>query len=82
MTDTATLTPDLEKIIDSICRIGKIDSLFPAVDMYTAGLRSIDALTLLMELEEMFGLSFPDDKFIAARTPAALHELLIQLRAD
>jgi acyl carrier protein len=77
---TPTAADDLEKITECIRRVGKLDPIHPTTDMYSAGLRSIDALTLLMELEDLFGVSIPDDEFISARTPMALQELLTQLR--
>ncbi|HEY9180991.1 MAG TPA: acyl carrier protein [Candidatus Baltobacteraceae bacterium] len=72
---------DLAQIVTLISRVGEIESLSPSEDFYEAGLSSINALTLLMELEDTFGVSIPDEQFVHARTADALQHLLMSLQA-
>lgn len=59
---------DAARIADLIARIAKINPPAPDADIYRAGLESTDALELLLELEDMFSVAIPDDRFITART--------------
>ena len=67
---------DLAAIIETICRVGAVRQLEPDQDFYDAGFTSINALPLLMEMEDQFQVSIPDDRFIQARTPRALHAVI------
>lgn len=71
---------DLETITAKIREVGKVPAVGPDDDFYAAGFSSINALELLLGLEESFGVSVPDDKFIEARTPRALLQMITQLR--
>lgn len=71
---------DLETITAKIREVGKVSGVGPDDDFYAAGFSSINALELLLGLEETFGVSVPDDKFIEARTPRALLQMITQLR--
>ncbi len=74
-------TPDLHKVIATIERVGKISGLRAEQDVYTAGFSSIRTLELLLELEDEFAVSIPDDgSFPAARTPKDIHDLVESLR--
>ncbi|MBA2291042.1 MAG: acyl carrier protein [Gemmatimonadales bacterium] len=59
---------DVTRIAELIARIAKIEPPAPDADIYRAGLESTDALELLLELEDMFSVAIPDDRFITART--------------
>ena len=72
----------LPTILEILARIGGIPNIAPDQDFYDAGLSSVSALPLLLELEERFGLSIPDERFIAARTAVDLEKLLDELRQD
>jgi acyl carrier protein len=74
-----SLNPELITISEIIQQISGVSSIEPDKDFYEAGLTSVMALPLLMELEERFGVSIPDDKFVEARTPRALHHLITEL---
>ena len=65
-----------------LARIGGIPNLAPDQDFYDAGVSSVSALPLLLEMEERFGLSIPDQRFIAARTASDLEKLVDELRKD
>ena len=70
----------LPAVLDILARIGGIPNLAPDQDFYDAGVSSVSALPLLLEVEEHFGISIPDERFIAARTAADLRSLIDELR--
>lgn len=63
-----------------VARIANIAPPAPDADIYTAGFASTDALELLVELEDAFGVVIPDGAFIEARTTAALARLVTSLQ--
>jgi acyl carrier protein len=69
----------LARIQDLIASIAKIPRPEADMDMYVAGLASVDALNLLVELEDAFGVTIPDDRFVEARTAASLATLVGEL---
>ena len=70
----------LPAILDILARIGGIPNLAPDQDFYDAGVSSVSALPLLLEVEDHFGVSIPDEKFITARTASDLQKLVDELR--
>jgi hypothetical protein len=74
------MTVDLDQITAIVCTVGKIPGLGPDEDIYGAGFPSISSLELLFELESACTVSVPDDEFIRARSPRALHNLILRLR--
>lgn len=72
------MTPDAiaSTIAEAVGRIATIAPPFPDADIYLAGFASTDALELLVELEETFVITVPDDRFIEARTVSALASLV------
>ena len=72
----------LTQVIETIARIGNLNGLAPDQDFYDAGTTSIMALPILLDLEDAYQVSIPDDKFIAARTPRALADLIASLRGE
>ena len=76
------MTDGLDRINQIIYEVGKVKDLGPDQDFYDAGVSSIAALSLLMELESSFDVSIPDDKFIAARTPRALLNVVTDLKKE
>jgi acyl carrier protein len=70
----------LSSIVGIVSRIGELTGLQPDQDIYEAGLISVNALPLLMELEDQFGVTIPDERYINARTPRALNDLVTSLR--
>lgn len=73
---------DLETITGKIREVGKIGAVGPDDDFYAAGFSSINALELLLGLEDAFGVSIPDDKFVDARTPRAIQAMIATLRTS
>lgn len=72
------MTPDAIEvtIAEAVGRIATITPPPPDADIYLAGFASTDALELLVELEETFVITVPDDRFIEARTVTALAKLV------
>ena len=75
------MAPDISSVIEVVTRVGGIADVGPDQDIFEAGVNSVDALELLLELESTFGVSIPDEEFIAARTPRAMFELVTRLGA-
>jgi acyl carrier protein len=76
------MSDDLQRIAAIVREVGKIQNVGLDDDIYDAGFSSINALELLMELESAFRVSIPDDAFIRARTPHALHAVVERLRQE
>jgi acyl carrier protein len=70
----------LARVTTIVCAVGRLDRIGADDDFYQAGVSSISALQLLMDLEDAFGVSVPDDLFIAARTARALHAIVVGLQ--
>lgn len=71
----------MARIIATVCQQGGLTSLGEDQDLYDAGVSSLQALGLLLELEDVFGVSIPDTEFVKARTPRALLEIIDAQRA-
>jgi acyl carrier protein len=71
---------DLESIIQIIQRVGGLTTCAPDDDFYDAGLTSVLALPLLLDLESEFNVSIPDERFLAARSARALQQMIADLR--
>ena len=71
---------EIGEVIDVVRRVGKLQALAADEDMYDAGVASVVALELLLELEERFGVSLPDERFMACRTPRALFHMIAEAR--
>lgn len=69
-----------EKVSEIVRRVGSISDLTPDEDYYDAGLTSLAALNLLLELEDAFGVSISDEKFIACRNVRALTTTIEDLK--
>ena len=67
-------------VLDVIGQVTGVTSLSPDQDMYDAGVTSVQALPLLMELEARFNVTIPDDRFIASRSARDLSALINDLR--
>ena len=66
----------LSTVIDLICKVGGLSHLEPDQDYFDSGVTSVMALPLLLEVEERFQISLPDDRFIAVRTARSLSDLV------
>jgi acyl carrier protein len=73
---------DVTRIVDIIKRIGDLETLEPDQDFYRAGVDSMKALDVMLELETEFDITVPDDRFVQARTAEDLSGLVAQLRSE
>lgn len=71
---------DLESVKEILSRLLSVEKISGDEDIYQAGITSIMVLPLLTEMEETFALTIPDADFLDARTPAALAQMIHQLR--
>lgn len=69
----------LDTVMQIIQQAGKLESLDPGEDFYEAGVSSLASLTLLLELEDKFEVSVPDDRFVECRTAEAVSNLISEL---
>ena len=71
-----------EKVRAEIARIAKIEPSFDATkDIFRElGVKSAQALDLLLSLEDEFGVQIADDKFGEARTTNQIVDLIAELR--
>jgi acyl carrier protein len=71
-----------KEILDIVCRMGEVSDISPEEDFYEAGVSSTASLSILLELEERFGVSIPDDRFVTTRTVKGLEELVLNLQGQ
>ena len=72
---------EIARIIATVCNVGGLTSLEVDQDFYDAGVSSLHALGLLVELEDTFSVVIPDTEFMQARTPRALFQVITASRA-
>jgi len=76
---------ELSRILPGVTQVivttGNLNGLMPDQDFYDAGITSVMALPILLELEDRYQVSFPDDRFITARSPRTLAEIILDLRS-
>lgn len=70
----------LKIVFAAIRDISGVDSLGADQDFYNAGVTSVQALPLLMELEARFDVTIPDDRFVAARSAAGLYAVIREIK--
>jgi acyl carrier protein len=71
---------EIARITQVVCQLGSLKQLGADEDIYVAGLSSIQALSLLLELESAFSVQLPDTEFVRARTVRQLHEIVVAQR--
>ena len=67
-----------EKVAGIVCRLANLKALAPEQDYFDAGLASVQALELLLEVESEFGVSLSDDQFAASRSVRQLAGLITE----
>jgi len=77
------LSDSLENEIRTL--ISNVGGLAPnfddRADLYSdLGMASVKAMQLLLELEDRFGVSIPDEDFVQATTLSSVHDLISRLR--
>jgi acyl carrier protein len=75
--DLSSLLPGVTEVIVTT---GNLQGLLPDQDFYDAGITDVTALPILLELEERYQVSIPDDRFMAARSPRAVADMILDLR--
>lgn len=70
---------DIQQVI---CRVGNLETIEEDDVLGEAGFSSMNALALLMELEDLYDITIPDDRFIEARTPRDLYNLIAAIRTE
>ncbi|MDQ6759065.1 MAG: acyl carrier protein [Acidobacteriota bacterium] len=79
--EIARLQPILPGVLEVIATVGNLKTaLTPDQDFYDAGITSVMALPILLELEDRYQITIPDELFIAARSPLAVAEIIAGLR--
>ncbi len=71
----------LDAVLNTIRDVTGVSHVLPDQDFYDAGVTSVQALPLLLELEERFQVTIPDDKFVAARSARRLSEIIQDISA-
>jgi acyl carrier protein len=69
----------LDAVLNAIRDVTGVSQLLPDQDFYEAGVTSVQSLPLLLELEERFQVTIPDDQFVAARSARRLSEMIQNL---
>jgi acyl carrier protein len=64
------------KVAAIVCRLANLAQLEPEQDYFDAGLASVQALELLLEVESEFGVSLSDDQFAEVRSVRQLTGLI------
>jgi acyl carrier protein len=72
-------SPTIEAVAAVVTRVGNIPVVGADEDIFQAGMSSVDALQLLLELENVFQVSIPDEDFVGARTPRDLTSMIERL---
>ena len=70
----------LARVMAIVCEIGPIASINADEDFYDAGFTSLRSLQLLLQLEDEWNISIPDDQFIIARSARSFDELVTRLK--
>jgi|KBSMisStaDraftv2_1062788.scaffolds.fasta_scaffold841751_2 acyl carrier protein len=73
---------DVQRIVEIIKGAGELETLDASQDFYKAGIDSMKAMDVMLQLETDFGVTIPDERFIQARTADALASLVDALRAE
>jgi len=71
--------PSIESVSAVVSRVANVPAIGADDDIFEAGLSSVDALRLLLELESAFNVAIPDDQFVDARTPRDLTSMIGRL---
>ncbi len=70
----------LPGVTEVIVTTANLKELLPDQDFYDAGITSVMALPILLELEDRYQVSIPDDRYIAARSIRAVAEIILDLK--
>jgi acyl carrier protein len=72
----------LSRVTEVLSRVvAGLRNLSADQDYYDAGFSSLMALTLLMEIEDRFQVTIPDQRFIDARTARSLAQVISEVKS-
>jgi len=71
---------EISEVAVIVCRVAGLNEIDPDAVMYESGVTSLDILSLLTELESVYGISIPDEQFLAARTCRDLAGLVSRIK--
>jgi acyl carrier protein len=71
---------EMDAILEIIKRVSGLATVTPDEDFYDAGVASVQALPLLLDLESEFNVTISDEQFLAARSARALQQMIAALR--
>ena len=78
--EKSDLSSMLPGVTEVIVTTGNLQGLLPDQDFYDAGITHVTALPILLELEDRYQVSIPDDRFMTAKSPRAVAEMILDLR--
>ena len=78
--ETHAVDDSLKRVMAIVCEMGLLAEIGADEDFYDAGFTSLSSLTLLMQLEDEWNVSIPDEEFIVARSARSLADLLARLK--
>jgi acetyltransferase-like isoleucine patch superfamily enzyme/acyl carrier protein len=71
-----------QEVTGLVQQIGRISQLDCDQDFYNEGLSSIASVTLMLELESQYGITIPDESFLACRTVRQVCSLIASLQSQ
>ena len=76
------ITTQFEEVLRRHLRSAKTDAIKYDVELTQLGLDSMTAVAVLLDMEKMFGIKFPDDMLVEGtfRTAGRLKEAVLLLR--
>lgn len=81
MSAAAQIPEIAQQLAQIVQRLGNIAALAPEQDYFDAGLKSIQALELLAEVEAAFEVTLPDEEYAKVRNVRDLAGLVASARA-
>ncbi|PWT78848.1 MAG: hypothetical protein C5B58_14640 [Acidobacteria bacterium] len=66
----------LSGVIEILSGIGNVSGLSPDQDFYDAGITSVMSLPIILEVEDRYNISVPDELFIKCRTARELAKVI------
>lgn len=67
-------------VLEVIQAAGAVTPLLPETDIYAAGITSMMLLGILLDLEDRFQVTIPEQEFLVLRTARGLASMIVNLR--
>ncbi len=71
-----------KEVTEFIAKFGRLTLISEDQDIYDAGFKSAEALSLLLELEDAYSVSIPDEDYASARTSRQIASLITKLKLN